>query len=61
MRFAGLGVATVLVGVIFSAPVAAAAGGFPAFGVPFETGQPVHSASIHPDNGTSRVGDSRDF
>lgn len=58
--FAGLGVAAVLVGVVLSAP-AAAAGAFPGFGLPFKTGQSLYSAGIHSDNGTSGVKNAIDF
>jgi LasA protease len=59
-QFAGLGAAAVLVGVILSTP-ASAAGAFPAFGLPFDTGQSVYSAGIHSDNGASGVKNAIDF
>lgn len=60
-RFAGLGAVAVLVGVVLSAPPASAAGEFPAFGLPFDTGQSIYSAGIHSDNGTSGVKNAIDF
>ncbi|HET6291072.1 MAG TPA: M23 family metallopeptidase [Amycolatopsis sp.] len=60
VRFAGLGVAAVLVSVVLSVP-AAAEGAFPTFGLPFGTGQSVYSAGIHSDNGTSGVKNAIDF
>lgn len=60
-RFAGLGAAAVLVGVFFWAPTAVGAGTFPAFGLPFESGQRVYSAGIHSDNGSSGVKNAIDF
>lgn len=61
-RFAGWGAATVLIGVFLWAPTAAAgADAFPAFGLPFQTGQRVDSAGIHSDNGASGVKNAIDF
>ncbi len=61
VKFAGLGAATILVGVVLSAPAAAAAVEFPAFALPFDTGQSVYSAGIHSDNGTSGVKNALDL
>ncbi len=60
-RFAGLGAVAVLAGIFFVTPTAAGAGAFPAFGLPFETGQRVYSAGIHSDNGTSGVKNAIDL